>query len=119
MLFREYRDALAECAELKAEVSRLTGEAAASERAAEEAEKRVSDLKSVVDSYSFQATRRSVFSKAEAPVAAPVEMPEPRRRFARDVVFQRTREAVAAKQADLQQALAAEAITDESTSSAA
>lgn len=120
MLFRQFRDLMAENAELRAEVSRLTGESSASNARAEEAEKRVEDLKRVVDSYSHQATRRYVFSKAEAPVAQAVEiLPEPRRRMARDVIAERTRQAFAARQQDLHQAFQSEAITDESTNSAA
>jgi hypothetical protein len=111
MLFSEYRDLLAEQAEQRSENARLIGEASSANARAEEAEKRVEDLKRVVDSYSHQATRRYVFAKAEAPVSTPVVLPEPRKRMARDVAAERTREAFARRQQDLHQAFVEESET--------
>lgn len=103
MLFREYRDLLTKQAELEAELMRLTGESAASSARAEAAEDRVKDLKSVVDSYSYQATRRNVFARSEAPVPQPaVENPAPRRILARDLATQLTREAMNRQQGIMQ-----------------
>jgi hypothetical protein len=94
LLFSGYREAIAENARLQTENARLQGEASAAEGRAEATERRVEDLQRVVDSYSFQATRRYVFQKAEAPVVGPVEVPVSRgRRLMRDVAAELTREA--------------------------
>jgi hypothetical protein len=92
-LFPAYQRLIAENAEQKAEIASLTAEAAASEARAEATDRRVEDLQRVVDSYARQATGRMVFTKAEAPVAATVEMPARRAMLASQYARQRTLEA--------------------------
>lgn len=117
MLFAGVRQLHEEKMHLISEVARLTGEAAASQARAEEAEKHVEDIKRVADAGWFQATRRNVFAKAEAPVApaVPEMIPGPRRVMARDVAAQRTREALLKQRQGVMDGLRAEAkLTEES-----
>jgi hypothetical protein len=103
-----------ENARLEAENARLAAEVAGAEARAEATERRVEDLQRVVDSYSFQATRRMVFQKAEAPVVGPVELPVSRgRRLMRDVAAELTREAQKKQREFLHSQLQAEAAPEQ------
>lgn len=80
---------------LRRENRALRAAIAAAEGRAAESDRRIADLRDMVDAYAFRVDRRYVFARASETVQPePVETPAPvpRRRFMREVVAERTAE---------------------------
>lgn len=109
LLFSRFRDLLASEISLKARLE--TYESRVSELEAELRrvnDEHKEDLRKVTDSYS-RNTGRNVFSRAEAPAAAPVAFPQPKRVMAREWAIAATREAREQYLKNVQAGFAAEA----------